>query len=202
MSERSNRDETIEIVREKSSELDEYIDSMEGELVGARQHPVEPLVGECVDDRHPSLRGRYRVSWKDERGKERNVWLPGLQGLSIRKGDRVLLVCPANWLEPIIVGCVDGFVPRPEKERSTAASLTLKADEKLQIQSDDGEPLVEVYQGDHGPVVRLNTEDAEIDIKGRLKLSARSIEMNARMGEVEIDAHDDVVIKGEAIHLN
>lgn len=193
---------TIELVREKELELDEYIDSMESELEGTRHRPGEPIVGECIDDRHPSLKGRYRVAWKDERGKAREVWLPGLQGLAIRKGDRVLLVSPSNWLEPIIVGCVDGFVPRPERERQPAATLTLKPDEKLRIESDDGEPLVEVYQGEQGPVVRLNTDDAEIDIKGRLKLSARSIELNAKMGEVEIDAHDDVVIKGEAIHLN
>ena len=69
------------------------------------------LVGLCVDDRHPSLAGRVLVRTADGAG-ERERWLATLAHLPVRREDRVLLLQPGNWPEPLVVGVIDGLRPR------------------------------------------------------------------------------------------
>src|SRR5690348_3485617 len=75
------------------------------------------LIGECVDARHPSLQGRVLVKFTIS-GHEQTRWLAKLQGLPVRVGDRVLMLCPGNSFdhgpEWIVTGVVDGFATRPE----------------------------------------------------------------------------------------
>lgn len=164
--------------------------------------PGESVIGACLDARHPSLLGRVLVQWSAPSGAETSAWLPALHGLVVRDGDRVLLTRPSNAPEPIVVGVVDGFAARPEARRETAAQLELRADEALRVTSTDGTPLVEVFHRDGGPVVRLLAGEVSLDLPGDLHLSARSVALIARGGEMKISARDDVIVVGETINLN
>jgi hypothetical protein len=155
-------------------------------------------VGECVSVDHPTLSGRalVRLAAGDER------WFPQLQGLAIRAGDRVLVVFPANHLEGVVVGVVDGFALRPEPRRETTATLTLLPDQKLLVVAANGTEILEVRPSERGPVVRLLGETAKLEVEGELDLRAAAVRVTARSGPVEVRAQDDVVIRGETIKLN
>src|SRR5882762_6141448 len=64
----------------------------------------QPLVGECLDTQHPSLQGRVLVRWLETTGAATEHWVPTLQGMPVRVADRVLLLRPANWPEPVVIG--------------------------------------------------------------------------------------------------
>ena len=160
------------------------------------------LVGEVLDDRHPSLRGRVRVRWSDLEGQLFERWLPALQGLPVRISDRVLLTQPSNWPEYVVTGVIDGFARRPEVDRHERASLELKRDEALRVKSQSGEDLLELFDTESGPVVRLLNPDVDLDLPGKLRIRAGSIELEAKRGQARITASDDVVVRGETVHLN
>lgn len=160
------------------------------------------VVGECVEARHPSLRGRILVRWKEGDGAQRERWLPTLQGLPVREADRVVLLRPSNGDELVVTGVVDGFARRPDPERSNRAMLELRRDEAVRIVGSDGRDLMEVFEGDRGPVVRLLHEDLDIATSGRLRIRARQLQLQAEQGKVEIEATDDIVVRGEVIRLN
>lgn len=162
----------------------------------------EPFIVECLDPRHPSLQGRVRIRWQGTcvEGVER--WVPTLHGLAVRKGDRLLAQVPHGEAEPIVIGVIDGFLPRPAPERTTAAKLEVKSDEIFQVCSEGGQPLVEIIHDDKGPVVRLLQSNTRVDIKGKLSISAAELELSAVKGKVRIEASDDVDVVGETIHLN
>jgi len=160
------------------------------------------FIGECVDDRHPSISGRVRVAWADADGQQMEQWLPTLQGMAVRKMDRVLLQQPVNWQEPVVFGVLDGLEDRPEPEMKARHSLDLKTDEAVRIDAQNGQPLVEIFQKDNQPVVRLLSEDINLDLNGKLKITAESIDLQARKGGVAINAEGDVVVKGEMVELN
>ncbi len=109
---------------------------------------------------------------------------------------------PDNWPEPIVMGVVDGFVRRAEPGRHGGPGVTLERDEALRVRTRDGQPLLEIILDDSGPVVRLLQDDISLDIPGGLRVSARSIELAAREGGVNVTASDDVVMKGETVRLN
>ncbi len=131
-----------------------------------------------------------------------DLWVPTLHGLAIRKGDRLLVQMPYGGTEPIVIGVVDGFAPRPEPDRTTAARIEMKNDEVLQVCSQEGHPLVEIIRDEKGPVIRLLQADTRVDIKGKLSISAEELELKAVKGEVRIQASHDVNVVGEVIHLN
>jgi len=160
-----------------------------------------PCMGECVDDRHPTLQGRVRVRWTDATGGRRDRWVPVLQGVAVREGDRVLLVAMAYQDEPVVTGVIDGFAARPAAE-ARGPVLSLAQGESLRVLGSDGAPLVELRQSPDGPVVRLLSMDASIELPGTLRLSADAIALHARRGGVQVTATDDVSVQGEAIRLN
>jgi hypothetical protein len=162
----------------------------------------EPFVAECIDPRHPTLQGRVSVRWCWQGGDAEEVWVPTLHGLAIRKGDRLLLQMPHGADEPIVVGVIDGFLPRPGPTRRQGARLELKNDETLQVCDQDGHPLVEVVQNEGGPVVRLLQSNTRLDLNGKLSITAGEIELKAKQGQVRIEASDDVILVGEVVHLN
>jgi hypothetical protein len=163
-----------------------------------------PLVGLCVDARHPSLVGRVRVEIARDGDDEREaVWVPTLIGTVVREGDRVLLMKPANWSEPLVVGVVDGFARRPEPEEVAGPRVVFENDEVVSIEASDGGRLLEVRRGEDGkPAVRVLSEDLTLQVPGELTVDAQGITMRSRRGGVEIDAEDDVKIRGEMIHMN
>lgn len=167
-----------------------------------RSAPVAPpCMGLCLDDRHPTLQGRVRVRWTDAAGARCERWLPTLQGVAAREGDRVLLVAMAHEAEPVVTGVIDGFAARPTAAPSGPV-VALAPGESLRVVGADGAPLVELRQEPDGPVVRLLSRDAAIELPGRLVLTADAIALRARRGGVEVTATDDVLVQGEAIRLN
>lgn len=163
--------------------------------------PGACLTGVCIDERHPSLLGRVRVRWKLEHGMG-DAWVPVLQSVVVRTGDRVLLSQPLNEPEPIVVGVVDGFAHRPAAARQTAAQLVLRADEVMRVDDARGRALLELRGSEAGPVVRLLSNHVAIEVDGKLAFSAAAIRLEARQGTIEIEASEDVCVKGEVVHLN
>jgi hypothetical protein len=157
------------------------------------------LVGLCLDDRHPSLAGRVLVRITDG-GGERDAWLATLAHLPVRREDRVLLVQPANWPEPLVVGVIDGLRERSATTHA-AAELTLKTDETLEIRAQDGAPLLAIVPTPDGPVLRLARADQRLEVSGTLAFAADAIDFSAR-GGVSLAAGGDVVVTGEEIKLN
>jgi hypothetical protein len=166
----------------------------EPSLAGAR-------VGTCTATQHPTLSGRVRVRCEQEEGVTEE-WLPCLHGLAIRELDRVLVQQPLNWPEPVVVGVVDGFALRPEAPLLPGPAIVLQPDEAVRIQAPDGTPLIELFEGDAGPVVRLLDDGLDLEIKGKLRMRAKSIELAAEQGGINLSAKDDVIVVGEVIRLN
>ena len=170
--------------------------------VGSRITGTAPIVGECLRTDHPTLTGRVLVRIPSADCPDAEVWLPTLQGLAVRAGDRLIVVNPSNHPEPVVVGVLDGFALRPEPRRETAATITLQPDERILVTAASGQDLLEVHLSEKGPVVRLLQPDVDLDIPGDLRVRARAVRLEATMGKVEVEAHDDVVLKGENVKLN
>jgi len=161
----------------------------------------QSLVGVCLEERHPTLLGRVRVHLRSG-DRMLDAWLPTLQNLAVRRGDQVLLTQPLNGSDPVVMGVIDGLAHRPARTREAAARLELKEDEVLRIEDAKGRPMLEVRTSETGPIVRLLQPNLAVEVDGKLRLSAESIHLEARQGQVELEATDDVLIKGEVIHLN
>lgn len=163
--------------------------------------PVDAtVVALCVSHQHPVWKGRVRVRW--EGAGEGEAWVLTLRGQVVREGDRVLLSFPANSPEPVVCGVLDGLRRRGEPEALTAAVLTLRPDESIRIDSEEGGPLLEVSRRPEGPVVRLLEGDILLSTDGRFALRAGTIDLEARDGGVRIQAEEDVVVRGEIVRLN
>ncbi len=159
-------------------------------------------MGRIVDDRHPTLGGRVLVRWKDAAGATHERWLLTLQGLPVRTEDRVLMLHPEGSEEPVVTGVLDGFARRPESERSDAARIELRRDEAVRIVGATGDPLLEIHEGESGPVLTVLHEDLEIAAPGRVRIRGKQVQLEAQEGPVEIEASDEVALRGELIKLN
>lgn len=177
-------------------------------------HPISPtqqadpalgpacMIGECIDAQHPTLQGRVRVRFAIRGGREDQRWVAKLQGLPVRLADRVMMIRPSNAQEWIVTGVVDGFATRPEVENAEAARVELQRDESVKVVSSEGAALVEILQGQNGPIVKVLEPDVRVEFAGRLAIKAKDIELEATQGEVAAKASADVVLKGETIRLN
>lgn len=161
-----------------------------------------PIVGECVRTDHPTLTGRALVRIPESGGSAVELWLPTLMGLAVRPADRVLVLVPANHAEAVVVGVLDGFALRPEPRRETSASIALQPDERLVVTAANGQELLEIHLSSKGPVVRLLQPDVDVDVPGALRVRAQSVRLEAKTGGVQVQAQDDVVLRGETIKLN
>lgn len=212
--EREPTDEAQTVTEPGASEttLEQLLDTP----VARRETPLARgpacLIGECIDDRHPHLQGRVRVRFADAAdGTPRERWMPRLQGLAVRVGDRVLMLRPdnASWgddAEWVVTGVLDGFARRPQVDKQEAARIELQPDESLRVVSREGQALVELSydrNGDRcGPIVRLLEPDVRVELAGKLAIKAEQVELEAVQGEVAIKASADVVLRGEVIRLN
>lgn len=161
------------------------------------------VLGVCTGGEHPSLQGRARVRWREPDGAEREAWLATLRGLAPRRGDRVLLTTPGSHDEPVVLGVLDGLRGRDEGPPADGGPLLrLGAGEAVRVASQDGTPLLEVRAGDEGPRIRLLTGSAAVSMPGTFRISADDVELEARRGEVRIDAAGDVKVAGEIVRLN
>ena len=164
--------------------------------------PTGVLVGECFEEEHEVLRDRVKVGWIEPGGDACQAWLSPLRNLVVRQGDRVLLTRPANWPEPIITGVLDSLHrPGPAPPRQ-GPSIRLRADEALRVTGEHGQDLLELRQSEDGPLLRLLGGDMDLELPGRLRLSATEIALEARRGDVVVEASDDVKVRGELIELN
>lgn len=170
-----------------------------------RAREVQPLggclIGVCTEDRHATLVGRVRVQWNTAHGAF-DCWLPTLRNLPVRCADQVLLLQPDNGAEAVVVGVLDGFTRRDTPPDRVAARLELQADEVVRLEDTRGRPILELRAGESGPIVRLVSEGVSLEVDGKLAFRADSIRMEARQGTLELEASDDVTIKGEVVHLN
>lgn len=163
-----------------------------------RRAPAQGVF-EVIEAEHPILHGRVACALT---AGETPTWLPTLSHLSIRKGDRVLVSQPENFAESVVIGVIDGFAPRARPLAERGATLMLKPDEALVIETSTGAPLVEIRRDASGARVRVLARDLAMETEGRLTLSAETIAIESRAGNVEIRSSDDVVVEGEIIHLN
>jgi len=161
------------------------------------------MVGLCIAGAHPTLPGRVRVCWHLADGTPEDAWLPQLQGIRAREGDRLLLAMPENHDEQIVVGVLDGTAgPLDQQPSEDGPVLRLAEDEALRIAGPDGEPILEVKPTPAGPEVRLFAPPAALTMPGSFRVSAEQIEFEARQGEVRIAASGDVKVTGEMVRLN
>ena len=157
------------------------------------------VVGECLDDRHPNLPGRVLVRVADG-GVVRELWVATLVHSVVRRDDRVLLLQPANWPEPVVVGVIDGLRPR-STPAVTGAVLELRRDEQIAIRDHTGAALLTIVPGEHGPLLRLARADQRLEVAGRLTLAAEAIDLRSS-GDMTLAATGDVIVNGEEIALN
>ncbi len=151
------------------------------------------LVGECLDDRHPVVDGRCLVAFADADGPTQQRWLTHLEGVAVRSGDRVLLVQPDNWLEPLIAGIVSRSGPEPQTAADNNRTIVVRNNETVRIAASDGKTLLEIGHNHLRPVVRLAQADVRIDVPGKFHVAAEEISLTAR---------EDVVVNGRTIRLN
>lgn len=184
--------------------------SLEGLLLRERRTPSDaappvqaPFVGLCVDSCHPDLRGRALIRWT-ARGSAHaeEQWLPCLQSLALREGDRVMVTALSNLDEPVVIGVLDGVMSHRNAPAMSAHSIVLGADERIRVHAADGTPLVEIGPAVGGPVVQVLSPSLALRVAGQLALDADSIDFRARSGPVVINASRDVVVNGERIRLN
>lgn len=181
--------------------VDDMLDELADRTTEASGSIGSGVVAEALEDRHPDLVGRIRVRWATG-GRATTRWVPTLWGLPVRAGDRVLLQQPANWPEPVAVGVLDGYRSRPRPASHPAAGFELRTDEHVEIRGRDGRPILALSAEESGAVVRLLSEDLDIEVPGRLRIRAGELALQAGAGGAEIEARDDVVVRGETIHLN
>ena len=179
------------------------LDAVASETAAVRPRAPGPLVAVCVDDRHPDLVGRVRVTWRvSADADEVEAWVPTLQTVTVRTADRVLLLQADNWPEPVVVGVVDGFARRPTEDAVRTPTVELPDDEALRVVDRAGRPLVEIRTGPEGAELRLIDDHAALKVSGRFRIEAGAIDLRAIAGGVEVEASEDVRIRGEVVKLN
>lgn len=167
---------------------------------------VDPttLIGEVTDTHHPDAMGRVRVKWPMRDANSCERWLECVEGVKPHIGDRVLLQAPSNWPEYVISGllrraeCSEPVEPVAE----AAFELTLEADRCIQLSDASGRPLLQVRSSPDGPVVTLLNRNVNIEVAGKLRLSAQAIELEGGHGGVDIRTEADTVVRSRYVRLN
>lgn len=150
------------------------------------------------DAAHP---GRLLCRWSA--GKARGEhWLPTTRGVVAQVHDRILCVRAEGSPEPIVTAVIDGLVGASARPAASSPRLRLQADEALCIEGADGTPLVEVRAGAARAVVTVLQHETEIALAGALAISATSVAIEAREGDLALVANGDAKVTAEIIHLN
>ena len=162
------------------------------------------IVGEVIDTHHPDLGGFVCVRWMTQTGESSERWLRRVRGPMPRKGDRVLLEQPLNWPEKLITAVLeDPSCGKPVVDNiETAQKLELQPNQCVSIMDAHRNPVVEIYSSSQGPVVRLMNENVNLEIPGKLRFQADTIELEAGRGGVDIRTDADTVVRSRFIRLN
>jgi len=165
---------------------------------------AQSVVATVTEERHPSLPGRVRLAWEDADGAARADWALTLRGVSPRPRDRVLAVFPGNGAEPVVTGILDRLLDAEEAPAEDGPQLRVAPGEALRIAGPDGTPWLEIAEDPDGggPRLRFLVAVEGLDLPGVLRLAADSVEIAARRGEIRLDAHGDVRVRGEIVRLN
>lgn len=162
------------------------------------------IIGEVIDTHHPDLRGLIFVRWVNETGESSERWLKRVRGPMPRKGDRVLLEQPLNWPEKLVTAVLDDPIcGEPVVENGEAGqTLELQQNQCLRITDAHHNPIVELYSSSQGPVVRLMNANVNLEVPGKLRFQADTIELEAGRGGVDIRTDADTVVRSRFIRLN
>jgi hypothetical protein len=172
--------------------------------------PQETIVGCCLDDAHPEKIRRYQIAFTNQQGFGEKRWLEAVQGVSVKRLDRVLLVRVRHLPEPIILASLgrDDDQKTPEEPKHSDLevrgnnTVVLHGETPIQIVTHEGRKLAEIGKNRHGPCIRVCQKDMKLDLPGKLSLEAGEIELKARKGDVRIEAEQEVIVEGELIRLN
>lgn len=165
------------------------------------------LIGEVTDTHHPDAIRRIRVRWGMPDGNVCERWLECIEGLKAHIGDRVVLQAPVNWPEYLIcgvfrrAGCGDPIDP-VESVAAPAIALSLEPNKCVQVSDADGQPLLQVRASADGPVVTLLNRNVNIEVAGKLRLSAQTLEFEGGRGGIDIRTDADTVVRSRYLRLN
>jgi hypothetical protein len=171
------------------------------------------LVGECLDTHNPHLPRRVFVRARDEDGQQVTAWLPVLDQLRIRPGDKLLLSKPDNWPEPVVLGVLAGLERPVDANAADAASQTaaaatgdphlrLEPGQSVVITNPEGQPMLSLRATAQGPQVELLAANVSFDMPGCVRIGAERIELHSREGGVDIRSDGDTIVRSRVIRLN
>lgn len=164
---------------------------------------VGSLVGLCVEQAPEGTRARSLIAYRTGAQSTECRWCDPLEGIQVRRGDRVLLAVARNWPQPLIVGVLEHPLTEPTAPQAPAVSgLQLSAGQSLAIADPTGKPLLEIAQGAEGAVLRIASDDLALELPGQLRIRAGSIELATSEGALDLRAAGDVVVEGQVIRLN
>ena len=194
-------------VKQQPAESQGLIEEITGAtIVREPQAPTVPvaLLGTCMqpsDEAHP---GRCRVRYQDANGAWVEQWTPYLAGLFLQAGDEVLLSLPLGAAMPVVVGQLAGEEPGLSLPLPGGRKLVFDAKDGdvVRLELADGQIVLEIDLGQEVPTVRLPQKDLTLDIEGRLKITARSIDLISRLGNINVKANDDFKVIAERVWLN
>ncbi|WP_431825260.1 hypothetical protein [Burkholderia sp. F1] len=170
----------------------------------AEHRESSTLIGEVTDTHHPDAMGLIRVKWSMQDGNTCERWLECVDGVKPGIGDRVLLQSPANWPEHLITGLLKrkGRGEPVEPVVVPDLALSLEADKCVQVSDASGCPLLQVRASPDGPVVTLLNRNVNIEVAGKLRLSAQTLELEGGRGGVDIRTEADTVVRSRYVRLN
>jgi hypothetical protein len=162
------------------------------------------LIGEVTDTHHPDAMARIRVKWSTREGNTCERWLECLDGVKPANGDRVLLQSPANWPEYLISGLLrrTGCGEPVEPVIEPAVALALEPEKCVQVSDASGCPLLQLRASPDGPVVTLLNRNVNIEVAGKLRLAAQTLELEGGRGGVDIRTEADTVVRSRYVRLN
>ncbi|KVO41491.1 hypothetical protein WJ75_06015 [Burkholderia ubonensis] len=181
----------------------------ENDMAPEPSPPVEraesaTLIGEVTDTHHPDAMGLIRVKWAMQDGNTSERWLECVEGVKPGIGDRVVLQSAANWPEHLITGLLKrkGRGEPVEPIVEPAVALALESDKCVQVSDASGCPLLQVRASPDGPVVTLLNRNVNIEVAGKLRLSAQTLELEGGRGGVDIRTEADTVVRSRYVRLN
>jgi len=123
-----------------------------------------------------------------------------LDHVAVAAGDLVLALHVNVSNRPIVIGSLTGG--RSHALQLPAGYSAEMATNGLVLKNPQGGVVLEIETVGASPKLKVGEDDLSIDLTGRLRIAARSIDLQARLGNVNVEANDDVVLLGERVRLN
>ncbi len=166
------------------------------------------LVGKCTESYVTSRASTCKILYKDCDGRTKNQNLRCIDGLTINEGDEVLLLKPVGSPEPIIIGKLASIGPHSSIKLDSGHTLLIEKESEgsntpiIKLKQPDGSLALEIHLAEKKPRIYLPSKDLSLDLEGRLKISARSIDLVSKLGNVNVKANDDFKVNAERIWFN